>query len=344
MSLTQFIQEMPKVELHVHLEGAIQAETLLALAKRNQVKLPANTVSELQQWYQFRDFSHFLEIYLTLSRCIRTPEDIYFITQAFLKQQADQNIMYSEVTYTPYTHYRNYKIPFEKQLEAINQARQWAEKNLSISMGLVVDISREVSVEEGQITAEWAISGKNNGVVALGLGGPEIGNPPEKFQTVFDYAHQNGLPTVPHAGETAGADSVLGAIEVLHAKRIGHGVRCLENPDVVKILHDRQIPLEVCPTSNLCLNVCNDIYKHPLPQLLASGLYVTINSDDPALFNTTLTKEYLALAKCFDFKIADLQQFVLNAVNASFLNDKKKASLQQDIISKFNALTSLLET
>ncbi len=194
MSLESFITKMPKVELHVHLEGSIQPKTLLILSKKNKVKLPADTVAGLQEWYTFTDFSHFIETYLALSRCIVTPDDIEFLTREFLKTQASQNIVYSEVIYTPYNHYRNYQISFRDQLSAINKARVWAEKQLGVSMGLIVDISREVTPEEGELIADWAISGMEDGVIALGLGGPEIGNPPEKFKPAFDARLQPVYP------------------------------------------------------------------------------------------------------------------------------------------------------
>ncbi|GAK61280.1 adenosine deaminase [Candidatus Vecturithrix granuli] len=335
MSLTSFIQAMPKVELHVHLEGATRPETLLTLARRNHVKLPSDTVEGIRQWYAFTDFSHFIEVYLALCQCICTPEDIEVLTREFLQGQAAQHILYSEVTYTAFTHFRQHQLPFEEQLQAINRARHWAEQELGVSMGIVLDISRDVSPDEGMIIADWAIRGMGNGIVAFGLGGPEIGHPPEKFQAAFDRVRAAGLPSVPHAGEIAGPESMWGALRALHADRIGHGVRCLEDPELVAELRARQIPLEVCPTSNVCLKVAPDIASHPLPHLLDEGLYVTINSDDPPMFNTTLTEEYCTIAETFSFDIEHLQQFVLNAVNVSFLPEDQRISLECTVKQEF---------
>jgi adenosine deaminase len=187
MSLTDFIRAMPKVELHVHLEGSIRPATLLELARRHQITLPADTVDGLRAWYTFVDFPHFIEVYLAISNCLRTPDDIELITREFLMGQAEQHILYSEVTFTPLTHFRN-GIAFADQLAAINRARAWAEAELGVTMGLTLDISREVSPEDGAITAGWAIEHMGDGVTALGLGGPEVGNPPEKFAAVFDRA------------------------------------------------------------------------------------------------------------------------------------------------------------
>ena len=343
MSVKAFIQAMPKVELHVHLEGSIQPATLLKLAARHGVQLPANTIEGLRDWYTFTDFDHFLDVYLLVSDCIRTPRDIELIAREFLAGQAAQHILYSEVTYTAYTHYVTKDIPFEDQLAALNRARVWAEKELGVSMGLVIDIARQTTPAEGLIVADWAITGMGDGVVALGLGGPEVGHPPEKFVDSFERARSAGLPSVPHAGETVGPESIWGVLRSLHAVRIGHGVRCFEDPTLVEELRVRQIPLEVCPTSNVCLNVAPDIAGHPFPQLQAEGLYVTLNSDDPALFNTTLTNEYLALSQIFDHEIDDIEQLVLNGVRALLLPIEKRTAMEGQFIEEFSRLRNELE-
>jgi adenosine deaminase len=340
MILETFIRRMPKVELHVHLEGSIQPETLLELARRNQVTLPATTVEGLRQWYTFTDFAHFIEIYITISSCICSADDIELIAREFLRGQAAQNIQHSEVTFTPYTHFSlNRRIPFEDQLAALSRARDWAATDLGISVNWVLDISRNVRpIEHGLTVADWVISGKDHGVVALGLGGPENGHPPELFAEAFDRALAAGMASVPHAGEVAGAESVWGALRTLKAQRIGHGVRCLEDPTLVAELRERQIPLEVCPTSNVCLGVAASIADHPLPRLLAEGLYVTINSDDPPMFNTTLTDEYLKIAEAFDFSRETIEQLVINAVRASLLPELTRTEMEARFRREFAAL------
>lgn len=338
MTLETFIQAIPKVELHVHLEGSIRPETLLTLAQRHEVDLPAKTVEGLRAWYTFTDFPHFIEVYLAVSSCLRTPDDIELIAREFLAGQAAQNIRYSEVTYTPYTHYLFRKLPFREQLAALNRARAWAEAEVGVTMGLVLDIPRSVSAEEGLLTADWAISAMGEGVVALGLGGPEVDNPPEKFKVAFDRAHAAGLPSVPHAGETVGPESIWGALRALHAVRIGHGVRCLEDPALVAELRERQIPLEVSPTSNVCLKVFPHLAGHAFPHLLQEGLYVTLNSDDPPMFNTTLTEEYLQVANTFHLGGETLEQLVLNAVRASLLPASARSELEQQFLAEFARL------
>jgi adenosine deaminase len=340
MSLDAFIRRMPKVELHVHLEGSIQPETLLLLAERNNVALPATTVDGLRQWYTFTDFPHFVEIYLAISSCIRSPEDIEFIAREFLRGQAAQRILHSEATFTPYTHYSSdRRIPFDDQIAALSRARDWAAQELEISVGWVFDFARNVRpIEHALTVADWAISGMESGVVALGMGGIEAGNPPELFKGAFDRARASGLPAVPHAGEIAGAESVWGALRSLNAQRIGHGVRCLEDPELVAELRERQIPLEVCPTSNVRLNVAPSLAEHPLPRLLDEGLYVTINSDDPPMFNTTLTDEYLGVAQILGCGAETIEQLAINAVRASLLSETARVEMEQRFRKEFARL------
>ena len=340
MSLESFIRAMPKVELHVHMEGSIRPETLLKLARRHRVKLPADTVEGLRAWYNFTDFPHFVEVYVAISNCLRSPDDIELIAREFLSGQAAQNIRYSEVTYTAITMHIQNRIPFADQLAALNRARRWAETELGVSMGLVIDIPREVRPDQGLLVADWAISGFGEGVVAFGLGGLEVGHPPEKFKAAFDRARAAGLPSVPHAGETVGPESIWGALNTLHADRIGHGVRCLEDPALVAELRARQIPLEICPTSNVCLKVAPSLTEHPLPQLLAEGLYVTLNSDDPPMFNTTLTGEYLAVVETFNFDLDTIEHLVLNGVRAALLPPGPRRQMEADFTAEFARLRS----
>jgi len=330
MSINEFIRAMPKVELHVHLEGSIQPETLLQLARRNRVSLPVESVAGLQQWYQVKDFSHFLEVYFATSTCICTAQDIEIIAREFLQSQAAQQIRYSEVIFTPYTHFKsNSRIPIDDQLSALSRARDWALAELGIDVSWVFDFSRNVRPVEHSLTvAEWAVAGKEIGVVGFGVGGPEVGNPPELFTAAFDRARSAGLASLPHAGETVGPQSIWGAIDALHADRIGHGVRCLEDPALVELLRDRQIPLDISPTSNVCLGVVPTFVVHPLPRLLAQGLYVTINSDDPPMFNTTLTNEFIQAANAFGLGAKELEALTLNGVRASRLPQERRQAMK----------------
>jgi aminodeoxyfutalosine deaminase len=338
VTLTDFIREMPKVELHVHLQGATQPETWLELARRNNVPLPATNIDEMRQWFAFTSFRHFIDTYIQVVKCLVTPDDLEWMAREFLKNQAAQNIVYSEVTYTPRLSTIRDAAVNEEQRAAISRARTWAETELGVSMGLVIDIPREITTEDAEYYADWAINGYGDTVVAFGIGGYEPGNPPEKYAKTFARVLEAGLPCVPHAGETAGPESIWNALKVCNAVRIGHGVRCLEDPALVDYLRQRQIPLEVSPTSNVCLGVFPSLAEHNLPRLLAEGLYVTINSDDPPMFNTTLTNEYQACADLFRWDLETVQWLVLNAVRASFLPNERKSQMEREFKKTFAKL------
>ncbi len=337
-ALASFIRAMPKVELHVHLEGSIRPETLLRLARRNRVELPFYTVAELRQWYKFRDFPHFVDIYVKISSCLKTADDIELIAREFLIGQAEQNIQYSEPTYTAYTIFQHCDISFDDQFAALRRARVWAERELGVTMNVIVDIAREVEPKVGITTAEQVIKQFGNGVCALGLGGYEVGHPPEKFRDAFDKVNRAGIPCILHAGETGGAESIWSALRVANSRRIGHGVRCLEDESLVAYLRRYQIPLEVCPTSNICLNVAPNLAQHPIQKLIDAGLYVTLNSDDPPMFNTTLTDEFLKCADAFGWDQAMCEKLTLNALRAALLPAEDKLNLEQEFRAEFARL------
>jgi aminodeoxyfutalosine deaminase len=341
MNLGNFVHEMPKVELHVHLEGSIQPATLLALAERNGVALPASSVEGLKDFYRFTDFEHFLRVYFTISSCLRTADDFCLIAYQFGAEMARQNIRYAEVTFTPHTNVTNTGLPFEEILAALNEGRNQAEQEFGVQFRWVLDIVRNDPGSRHQV-AEWAASAADDGVVGFGLGGSEQGHPPEWFSDAYGVAREAGLHSVPHAGELAGPESVWGAIRALGAERIGHGVRSIEDPALVDYLRQHQIPLEVCPTSNLCLGVYPSFEEHPIRRLLDQGVYVTVNSDDPPMFNTDLVSEFLALVDHLGFEAADLERLSLNALEASFLPDTAKADLRQSFQSEYAELRAHL--
>jgi adenosine deaminase len=339
MTLSDYIRDMPKAELHVHLEGATRPETLLKLAQRHKIDLPADDVAGVREWYTFRDFPHFVEVYIKISECIQTPDDIELIAREFLQGQAAQNIRYTEITYTALTHFVQKGIPFDEQLDALNTARAWAQATLGVDMQYIIDIPRNLADHDQSMrSAEWAVSGMGRGVIALGLGGYEVGNPPERFTDAFAYAREHGLASIPHAGEHDGPPSVWGALRELGAARIGHGVQSLKDPALVDHLVTTQIPLEVCPTSNICLGEVDAMANHPIQQLLDAGCYVTLNSDDPPMFNTTLTNEYVQAAAAFGWDAAIIDRIVLAGVQAAMLPDDAKAALYQTFEAQLEAL------
>lgn len=338
MILDGFIEAMPKVEIHVHLEGSIRPETLLKLSKRNNVSLPADSVEGLRDWYVFQNFDHFVDVYVASTKCIRTADDVELIAYEFLQGQAEQNILHSEVTYTAETIERYCGISWPDQFAAINRARARAQEELGVTMELILDIVREVSPETGLKVAEWAIGGMGKGVCALGLSGRELGFDPAVHEEAFKRAKAAGLPIATHAGETDGPQSIWSCLDSLGADRIGHGVRCLEDDALLDVLKARQIPLEVCPTSNVKLCVAQSIEHHPIQAMLTRGLNVSVNSDDPPIFNTTLTEEFKRCAAAFDWTEADLARLGSAAIDASFCSPERKATLRAAHDKHFEAL------
>ena len=344
--LHHFVTALPKVELHIHLEGAILPRTVLRLARRHGVPLPASDVEGLRRWYQFTDFKHFIQIYLVIQNLLRTPDDFELVTYDFGREMQRQNIRYTEATFTPFTHlWQDKGLTPDDLIAGLDAGRHRVAEDFGVEIAWVLDIPRNLSFADGHYTGaasdptvEMALAWRDRGVVALGLGGNEAGAPPEPFAHAFAAARSDGLHSVPHAGEMAGPESMWGAIQALGAERIGHGVRAIEDPALVDYLVRQQLPLEVNPTSNLCLGVYPTYAAHPLRRLWDAGVYLTINSDDPPLFNTTLNQEYRLLIDHFGFDAAMLEQITLNALRASFLPTAQKDTLEQEFLAAFTAL------
>jgi len=322
---------MPKVELHVHLEGSIRPETVLELAQRNGKTLPATTVEGLQSWYQFRDFTHFVEVYVTVSQCIQSAEDLELVVREFAEAQAAQNVLYSEVTYTATTIAKYAGIPWPKQRDALRRGREYAQ-SLGIDIRFILDIVRDdQDVAIANEVLDWVRDGQADGLVAaLGIAGSETAGT-AVYGPVFDAAMAEGIPVAAHAGETAGAESIRETLAVTHARRIGHGVRAVEDAQLIVTLRNEGIPLEICPTSNVCLGVFPDLESHSLGRLLDEGVVVTINSDDPPMMGTTLTDEWRRVMETFELSEDMAYSLTMNAVNAAFLELDQKAGLRDRI-------------
>lgn len=282
---------MPKVELHLHFEGSLRAETIFDLAERNSIELACGSPEALRSLYAFDDFSDFIELFCTGLDVLRTEQDFCEATVRLAAELAAQNVRYAEVTTTPW-HHQARAIPYQAYAEGLNEGRRLARCEHGVELSWICDIPRNMEPADSTETLDFVLGPlAPDGIVALGLGGLESGFPPEAFAGQFKSARAAGLPAVPHAGETEGPQSVRGAVESLGAIRIGHGVRCLEDSSVVDLLIERRIPLEVCPTSNVKLGLADSHESHCLPDLLSSGLRVTLNTDDPAYFDVTLNEE-----------------------------------------------------
>ncbi len=345
MQLEQYLREVPKAELHVHLEGSILPATLLKLAKRNNVALPVTTLEEMQQWFKYRNFPHFVEIYVAISSCLKTSEDYEQIVYEFGETMARQHIRYAEATFSACTHRYTLGIPHDVYFTGMTRGRERAKQDFGVEINWIFDIVRDVAVGPGMSKrADYTVAVAKeciaDGVVALGLGGLEVGYPPEWFEKWFEQGRAVGLHSIPHAGETEGPASIWGAIRALGAERIGHGVRAMEDPELVEFLAKNHIPLEVCPTSNLRLGVYLSIEEHPFPQLYKAGIPLTINSDDPPLFNTTLNDEVGLLASAFHYDRQTIDEILLNGIRYSFLSPERKRMLEvqfQDEMKRLSA-------
>lgn len=342
----QFIKQLPKAELHVHLEGSITPGTLLELARQNKRldALPARDEAGLQKWFTFSDFRHFIKVYLAISDLLRTPDDFSLIAYRFGADMAAQKILYREATVTPYNHVelQDKGLTIHDLLAGLEQGRQAAYKDFGVEIRWIFDIPRDICFRDSdgrynpipaEKTLEYALLGRKTGVVGLGLGGNEVNAPALPFAHAFEDARREGLWRVPHAGETAGPISVWEAMDNLGAQRIGHGVRSIQDPLLVKTLVERGIVLDINPTSNIRLHIYEDYAMHPFRQLDKGGVLVTVNSDDPSLFNTSLTQEYRILARQFGYKKPDLLRIARNA----FLFAAVEEPVKTRLLERFDA-------
>lgn len=320
---------MPKVEIHVHLEGATSPDTIWDMAQRNGVDLPAASREAWHEFYAFSDFAHFIETYILATSAMRTPEDFEQMVRDFAQRQAAQNIRYSEAYISPQFHL-DAGISQGDLLDAFGAGADSGWREHGSKVRFIADISRQTDMHLHDVLP-FALAGyeRDGLVVGIGLGGIEDAYPPERFAPIFSEARQGGLHTVAHAGETAGPESVWGALQVLGAERVGHGIRSLEDPELIAHLRDNRIPLEVSPNSNYCTKVIPVDEPHPIRALVDAGVYVTVNSDDPPMFSTDLNNEYVTLARQ-GFSFEELWQLNLDTLEATFLPEDEKAVLREE--------------
>lgn len=336
-TLERFVQRLPKAELHVHLEGSMRPQLLLDLARRRGVTLPADDAAGLERWFRFRDFEHFLEIYLTCSRCLREPEDFERLLLDFARTQAEQNVVYSEVHFTISTHVAN-GADGDEVAHALGEALVVAERALGVVIRLVPDIVRNIAPEAADVTVEWALAHRDRGVVALGMGGME-GSPVAPFGEHFAAARAAGLRTTAHAGEQRGPESIRETLEVCRPERVGHGISAATDSGLLADLADRGIPLEVCPTSNVRLGYAASLEAHPFETIRRAGVEVSINSDDPPLFGTSLVAEYCAVARAFGYSHAELAALARGAFGQAFVSEDDR----RDYLARFDRHVEALE-
>lgn len=336
------IHILPKAELHLHLEGSIQPVLALQLAQKHHRHLPGmqEGVAGLRQSYHFSSFADFVNLYLAISACLVDADDFTAIVGDLGRALAKQNIRYAEVTFTPMTHIAR-GVSADAMLAGLFAGCEQAREQFGVEIAWVFDIVRSL-FDQATPTLELALREQKRGVIGLGFAGPEGPQWPSKpFEPIFARARAHGLRSLPHAGEQWGAESIWGALRDLGADRIGHGVRCLEDPTLVEYLAEHRIPLEICPSSNVGIGLFANLASHPLPQLLAAGLEISLASDDPPLFHTDLCQEYQRCAATFSWDEQQIFHLAQAAVRHSFLSTQAKENLlaeQQECFTKWQQI------
>ena len=323
-----FIRQLPKAELHLHLEGAVEAATLVELRHRHGDHA---TLAETEALYSYSDFQTFLMAFKEVSAHLRGPDDFEFITYRLMQRLKEENVLHAEV-YVAVGVCLYRRQDFAAIFEGLERGRARGARDFGVSLLWIFDATRHFGVEEAQRVFELAVRYQDRHVVGVGIGGDEQKAPPELFRSVYGYAADNGLRLTAHAGETGPPESVWGALN-LHAERIGHALTAAQDPDLIDELGQRQIPLELCITSNLRTGVCKSIAEHPARNYFDQGMMITLNTDDPAIFGTTLAREYQLAQDAFSFTDEHLRELARNSFEASFLPAEKKV----EFLSLFDA-------
>nr|WP_216612043.1 adenosine deaminase [Vibrio sp. RE86] len=320
---------MPKVELHLHIEGSLEPEMMFELAQRNQISLPFLTPDEVKEAYQFSNLQSFLDIYYQGANVLIREQDFYDLTWAYLLRCQQDNVIHTEIFFDPQTHTER-GIAFSTVINGIHRALEDGRDQLGISSQIIMCFLRHLDEESAFDTLFEALSHKDK-IIGVGLDSSEVGHPPEKFQRVFEKAIEEGFLTVAHAGEEGPASNIYKSLELLKVSRVDHGVRCSDDENLLQLLAESQMPLTVCPLSNTKLKVFEDMSDHNLVELLRRGLCITINSDDPAYFGGYMTDNFVAVAQSHQLSYQELVQFTQNAISASFISEDHKQSLRQKV-------------
>jgi aminodeoxyfutalosine deaminase len=325
-SIDSFIAALPKVDLHVHLVGSASPQTVLALAERHPDSGVPTDPAALEEFLRFTDFAHFVTVYSTINRLVTSGAEVTALVVGLAGELVASHVSYAEVTVTPMTHLAA-GIDAAELADALAAGRRAARHRFGVELSWVFDISGDLGVDSGVDTARWVLTQQPEGTVGFGLGGPEAGVPRARFRQAFSMARAAGLHSVPHAGETGGPEEVWAALRVLGAQRIGHGIRSVRDPRLLVHLADHAIALEVCLTSNVRTQTIGSLATHPLPALVAAGVPVTLGTDDPGMFGTTLNREYSLCHKVFGASRGELADLARTGVRAAFCSAELRAAL-----------------
>lgn len=319
----------PKAELHLHLVGSASLDTVASLIERHgRADLPQDH-DALAAFFEFRDFAHFIEVYAAVNDLVRDQHDVVSLLVGAAEELRSRGVRYAEITVTPFMHEIRDLRP-GALFESLDEGRRRA-RSAGVELAWIFDIPGELGDVAARRTTELAVSSTVDGLVGFGLAGAEAGVDRGAYGWAFEAARASGLRSVPHAGEGDGPASVRAAIEILRADRIGHGVRAVEDPELVEALADRGVPLEVCPSSNVCTRVVRSLEDHPIVDLWRRGVVVTINTDDPHMFGTNLTEEYRRVAKAFSLGADDVAELICNAIRASFMPDSLRTAMLEGV-------------
>ncbi|MBC8346816.1 MAG: adenosine deaminase [Candidatus Marinimicrobia bacterium] len=321
--LDSWYDRIPKVELHLHLEGAIPLDALWTLIQKYGGDSSVQNINALQDKFQFRDFSHFLENWAWKNSFLREYEDFTFISEAIAKDLSNQNLKYVEAFFSPV----DFEMSGLHPSRIAESIRTGLSKVSGIEVSLIVDLVRDTKIKKAENFLDQIYEVKELGIIGIGIGGAEHDFPPSRFKDIYQKARHYDFRTTAHAGEAAGADSIWGAIRKLKVDRIGHGTRAFEDESLLDYLAEHQIPLEMCPISNVCTGVIQNIESHPIKEFINRGLAVTVNTDDPKMFNNSLAEEYMNLEKIFELSRKEIQRLILQGIKSSWQSENKKNKL-----------------
>ena len=323
----------PTAELHVHVEGTLEPAAVVAMAARNGVSIPVTDPSELLARYSFSDLQSFLDLHYGNLSVLRTGQDFFELATGYLDRARGASVRRAEIFFDPQTHISN-GVPLEAVMEGLTAATRHSERTHGISADLIMCFLRDRGAEAADQMLS-AILPFREDIIGVGLDSTEIGYPPELFADVYARAAAEDLHLVAHAGEEGGPETVAAALDVLHVERVDHGIRAMEDPALVQRLRDQRVPLTVCPLSNVCLRVAGTLADHPLPVMLAEGLLVTINSDDPAYFGGYVDANYAAIRQQCAVTPGQLETLALNSFDASFIDDTRRQAWKQQVRAAF---------
>ncbi len=332
--MKNFINNLPKAELHLHIEGSFEPELMFKIAKRNGINLSQKSVAELKEKYNFNNLQEFLDIYYAGANVLIHEQDFYDLTWAYLQKAHEQNIVHTEIFFDPQTH-TSRGIEFSTVINGIQKALDDGKTKLGITSKLIPNFLRHLDEDDAIKTFNEALKYRDI-IAGFGLDSSEVGNPPEKFKKVFEMVKAEGFLTVAHAGEEGSAQYIWDALNLLNVSRIDHGIRAADDPVLIEELAKTKVPLTVCPLSNLKLQVVKNIGELPIKMMLQKDVVVTINSDDPAYFGGYINENYKAVAEAFNLDKLDILKLAENSFKASFLDDKDKAKLLMILRDYFN--------